>query len=113
MTERHHGKKMAPVAPPTIERRRQLIVTATTVIELFQEKSATVNLSLHIDTVVDNEKETPVVTSQLAPPEEVVDSTTLTTQKSLVLIVPESKSFSSALKNQRCSPIPWYRYGSG
>ncbi|GBN93857.1 hypothetical protein AVEN_93712-1 [Araneus ventricosus] len=29
MTERHHGKKMAPVAPPTIERRRQLIVTAT------------------------------------------------------------------------------------
>ncbi|GBL98127.1 hypothetical protein AVEN_84618-1 [Araneus ventricosus] len=26
MTERHHGKKMAPVAPPTIERRRQLIV---------------------------------------------------------------------------------------
>ncbi|GBM49592.1 hypothetical protein AVEN_31296-1 [Araneus ventricosus] len=30
MTERHHGKKMAPVAPPTIERRRQLIVTATT-----------------------------------------------------------------------------------
>ncbi|GBN05691.1 hypothetical protein AVEN_115896-1, partial [Araneus ventricosus] len=22
MTERHHGKKMAPVAPPTIERRR-------------------------------------------------------------------------------------------
>ncbi|GBN85805.1 hypothetical protein AVEN_93325-1 [Araneus ventricosus] len=29
MTERHRGKKMAPVAPPTIERRRQLIVTAT------------------------------------------------------------------------------------
>ncbi|GBM11194.1 hypothetical protein AVEN_133925-1 [Araneus ventricosus] len=29
MTERHHGKKMAPVAPPTIEGRRQLIVTAT------------------------------------------------------------------------------------
>ncbi|GBM56636.1 hypothetical protein AVEN_150053-1 [Araneus ventricosus] len=29
MTERHHGKKMAPVAPPTIERRRQLIVTTT------------------------------------------------------------------------------------
>ncbi|GBO08264.1 hypothetical protein AVEN_174174-1 [Araneus ventricosus] len=29
MTERHHGKKMAPVVPPTIERRRQLIVTAT------------------------------------------------------------------------------------
>ncbi|GBM42193.1 hypothetical protein AVEN_261165-1 [Araneus ventricosus] len=28
MTERHHGKKMAPVAPPTIGRRRQLIVTA-------------------------------------------------------------------------------------
>ncbi|GBO16896.1 hypothetical protein AVEN_66583-1, partial [Araneus ventricosus] len=27
--ERHHGKNMAPVAPPTIERRRQLIVTAT------------------------------------------------------------------------------------
>ncbi|GBM20149.1 hypothetical protein AVEN_166215-1, partial [Araneus ventricosus] len=32
MTERHHGKKMAPVAPPTIERRRQLIVTATKVV---------------------------------------------------------------------------------
>ncbi|GBN55161.1 hypothetical protein AVEN_203516-1 [Araneus ventricosus] len=32
MTERHHGKKMAPVAPPTIERRRQLIVTATRLI---------------------------------------------------------------------------------
>ncbi|GBM35581.1 hypothetical protein AVEN_121034-2 [Araneus ventricosus] len=29
MTERHHGKKMALVAPRTIERRRQLIVTAT------------------------------------------------------------------------------------
>ncbi|GBN92145.1 hypothetical protein AVEN_198874-1 [Araneus ventricosus] len=29
MTERHHGKQMAPVAAPTIERRRQLIVTAT------------------------------------------------------------------------------------
>ncbi|GBN12839.1 hypothetical protein AVEN_248782-1 [Araneus ventricosus] len=29
MIERHHGKKMSPVAPPTIERRRQLIVTAT------------------------------------------------------------------------------------
>ncbi|GBL80752.1 hypothetical protein AVEN_54255-1 [Araneus ventricosus] len=29
MTERHHGKKMAPIAPPTIERRKQLIVTAT------------------------------------------------------------------------------------
>ncbi|GBM84097.1 hypothetical protein AVEN_40846-1 [Araneus ventricosus] len=29
MTERHHGKKTAAVAPPTIERRRQLIVTAT------------------------------------------------------------------------------------
>ncbi|GBN41133.1 hypothetical protein AVEN_60363-1 [Araneus ventricosus] len=29
MTERHHGKNMALVAPPTIERRRQLIVTAT------------------------------------------------------------------------------------
>ncbi|GBL96213.1 hypothetical protein AVEN_118756-1 [Araneus ventricosus] len=32
MTERHHGKKMAPVAPPTIERRRQLTVTATCVV---------------------------------------------------------------------------------
>ncbi|GBM13790.1 hypothetical protein AVEN_50137-1 [Araneus ventricosus] len=34
MTERHHGIKMAPVAPPTIERRRQLIVTATILIKL-------------------------------------------------------------------------------
>ncbi|GBN71400.1 hypothetical protein AVEN_22507-1 [Araneus ventricosus] len=31
MTERHHGNKMAPVAPPTIERIRQLIVAATVI----------------------------------------------------------------------------------
>ncbi|GBO34910.1 hypothetical protein AVEN_11324-1 [Araneus ventricosus] len=31
MTERHHGEKLAPVAPPTMERRMQLIVTATNI----------------------------------------------------------------------------------
>ncbi|GBM25912.1 hypothetical protein AVEN_94357-1 [Araneus ventricosus] len=71
-------------------------------IELFLKKeSATVNFSLNIDTVeIDYEKETPAVTSQLAPPEEVVDSTAFTTQKSLALIVPLSKSSSSVLKNR-------------
>ncbi|GBM25895.1 hypothetical protein AVEN_94342-1 [Araneus ventricosus] len=71
-------------------------------IELFLKKeSATVNLSLNVDTVeIDYEKETPVITSQLAPPEEVVDSTAFTTQKSLALIVPQSKSSSSVLKNR-------------
>ncbi|GBM07135.1 hypothetical protein AVEN_131765-1 [Araneus ventricosus] len=38
MTERHHGKKMAPVAPPTIERRRQFIVTATMSIKWLDER---------------------------------------------------------------------------
>ncbi|GBM20961.1 hypothetical protein AVEN_253747-1 [Araneus ventricosus] len=51
---------------------------------LFKKESATVNLSLNVDTMeVDYEKETPAVTSQLAPPDEVVDSTAFTTQKSL------------------------------
>ncbi|GBM48677.1 hypothetical protein AVEN_101654-1 [Araneus ventricosus] len=71
-------------------------------IELFLRKeSATVNLSLNVDSVeADSEKETPAVTSKLAPHEEVVDSTAFTTQKSLALIVPESESSSSALKNR-------------
>ncbi|GBN09237.1 hypothetical protein AVEN_48116-1 [Araneus ventricosus] len=71
-------------------------------IELFLKKeSATVNLSLNVDSVeADSEKETPAVTSKLAPHEEVVDSTAFTTQKSLALIVPESESSSSALKNR-------------
>ncbi|GBN16452.1 hypothetical protein AVEN_227983-1 [Araneus ventricosus] len=58
-------------------------------IKLFLKKeSATVNLSLNVDTVeVDNEKETPAVTPQLALLEEVVDSTAFTTQKSLALII--------------------------
>ncbi|GBL85915.1 hypothetical protein AVEN_63229-1 [Araneus ventricosus] len=60
-----------------------------------------INLSLNVDTVeVGNEKETPAVISQLAPTEEVVDSTAFTTQKYLALIVPESKRSSSALKNR-------------
>ncbi|GBM71483.1 hypothetical protein AVEN_65381-1 [Araneus ventricosus] len=69
-------------------------------IELFF-KLINLNLSLNVDTVeVDNEEETPAVTSQLAPPDEVVDSTAFYTQKSLALIVPESKSSSSALKSR-------------
>ncbi|GBM36982.1 hypothetical protein AVEN_153928-1 [Araneus ventricosus] len=35
---------------------------------IFKKESATVNLSLNVDTVeVDNEKETPAITSQLSP----------------------------------------------
>ncbi|GBM74656.1 hypothetical protein AVEN_58498-1 [Araneus ventricosus] len=72
-------------------------------IELFLEKNLQqlIYLSLNVDTLeVDNEKVTPAVTSQLAAPEEVIDSTAFTTQKSLALIVPESKNSSISLKNR-------------
>ncbi|GBN60794.1 hypothetical protein AVEN_261324-1 [Araneus ventricosus] len=71
-------------------------------IELFLKKeSATVNLSLNVDTVeVDNEKETSAVTSPVSAPRRSCRQYRFTTQKSLALIVSESKSSSSALKNR-------------